>query len=117
MVLLALMVYLMYGRPEVLNEYLPMLSAEPTPPVLEKFSILSVPASELPKTLRIVSDETFAIENGKGSVTARAGSRVGVVSRRGEILEISYLGGAKQVHYTKTSLADDVQAARMKKGK
>jgi hypothetical protein len=96
--------------------------ATPTPstamaPDPEKFNISSMAASEMPKTLTIVSAETFEIANGKGSATARAGTVVDVVSRSGEILEISYLGGSKPIHYTKTSLANDVQSARSKKRK
>jgi hypothetical protein len=103
---------------------MPETAPEATPPPSAsmdtspgKFNISSLAASEMPKTLRIASAETFEIANGKGSATARAGTVVDVVSRAGEILEISYLGGSKPIHYTKTSLANDVQAARSKKRK
>jgi|GEM_PF-3660940 len=90
---------------------LPAASVAPTP---EIFNISTVTLEELPKAVKILTDETFAIADGRGSATARAGTTVAVVSRSGELLQISYLGETKQVSYTKTSLASDVQSARMK---
>ena len=90
---------------------LPAASVAPTP---EIFNISTVTVEELPKAVKILTDETFAIAGGRGSATARAGTLVAVVSRSGEFLQISYLDGTKQVSYTKTSLEGDVQSARMK---
>lgn len=84
------------------------------PPAPEVFNITTMTVSELPRTVRILSDENFIIAGGRGSTTARAGTLVSVAARSGEMLTIGYLGGLKQVSYKKTSLENDVQSARMK---
>ena len=87
----------------------PTSPAPSTPPPID---ISTVTASEAPKKVVLKSGEAFSVANGTGQITAPAGSVVDVVARSGDTLRLSFLGGSKDIHYSKTSFAAEVQAAR-----
>ena len=87
----------------------PTSPAPSTPPPID---ISTVTASEAPKKVALKSGEAFSVANGTGQITAPAGSVVDVVARSGDTLRLSFLGGSKDIHYSKTSFAAEVQAAR-----
>lgn len=87
-------------------------ATSPTPASTPAFDTSTVTAIETPKKVALKSAEEFPVASGTGLVTVPPGKLVDVVSRSGDMLRLSYMGGSKDVHHSKTNFAADVQSAR-----
>jgi hypothetical protein len=47
--------------------------------------------AELPKKVKLIEPVKFSIADGKGKITARAGTAVDLISRSGSTLRVKYL--------------------------
>jgi hypothetical protein len=77
-----------------------------------QISIESVVDTELPKKVTLIEPIEFAIADGKGKITARAGTTVDLISRSGSTLRVKYLNLKKDIRFTQTSLLDDIAVER-----
>jgi hypothetical protein len=86
----------------------------PRPETLEPnpISIEAVLDSELPTKVTLIAPVEFRIANGKGKVTARAGTTVDLISRKGSTLSVKYLDAKEDIQFTQTSLLEDVTFER-----
>ena len=92
----------------------PLFTSRSATPEPAPISIDLVLDSELPQKVTLIEPVEFRIANGKGKVTAPAGTTVDLISRKGSTLSVKYLDSKKDVQFTQTSLLKDVAFERQR---